>query len=169
MPDHLKQAAIFGVTTELDMFTDQAFAARTRSEEAAGKALDRADLRSAGTLVTAPGGHGTEYGFAIPTLTSPERAQEFIDARIAEGSDYIKIVYDDGKEIGITWPTISREVLASAIRAAHARKKLAVVHVLRARTPAMRSARVPTVSCTCSSIGPRTTLSSGWPPRSMRS
>src|SRR6185437_12280671 len=43
-PDHLKQAVIFGVTTELDMFTDHAFAARMRSEEAAGKAFDRADL-----------------------------------------------------------------------------------------------------------------------------
>jgi imidazolonepropionase-like amidohydrolase len=129
-PEHLKQAAIFGVTTELDMFTDHAFAARMRSEEASGGALDRADLRSAGTLVTAPGGHGTEYGLNIPTITAPEQAGAFVDARIAEGSDYIKIVYDDGKVAGIDWPTIGRDVLAAAIRAAHARKKLAVVHVL---------------------------------------
>jgi imidazolonepropionase-like amidohydrolase len=130
LPEHLKQAAIFGVTTELDMFTDHAFAARMRSEEAAGAGLDRADLRSAGTLVTAPGGHGTEYGMNIPTITAPDQAEAFIDARIAEGSDYIKIVYDDGKAIGIGWPTISREVLAAAVKAAHARKKLAVVHIL---------------------------------------
>ncbi len=128
--EHLKQAVIFGVTTELDMFTDQAFAARMRSEEAEGKASDRADLRSAGTLVTAPGGHGTEYGLTIPTITAPEQAPAFVDARVAEGSDYIKIVYDDGKEVGIDWPTIDRKVLAAVIRAAHARKKLAVVHVL---------------------------------------
>jgi len=55
-----------------------------------------ADLRSAGTLVTAPGGHGTVYGLSIPTLSSPEQAQAFVDALIAEGSDYIKIVYDNG-------------------------------------------------------------------------
>ena len=128
--EHLKQAAVFGVTTELDMFTDHAFAARMRSDEAAGKAADRADLRSAGTLVTAPGGHGTEYGLRIPTITAPAEAQEFVDARIAEGSDYIKIVYDDGEPIGLRFPTISRETLAATIRAAHARKKQAVVHVL---------------------------------------
>jgi imidazolonepropionase-like amidohydrolase len=129
MPDHLKQAVIFGVTTELDMFTDQAFAARMRSEEAAGKALDRADLRSAGTLVTAPGGHGTEYGLRIPTITSPAQAQDFVDARIAEGSDYIKIVYDDGEPYGRSIPTLTRGTLAAVIRAAHARKQRAVVHI----------------------------------------
>lgn len=69
--EHLGQVAILGVATELDMFTDHAFADRMRSDQAAGKVLDRADLRSAGTLVTAPGGHGTEYGLAIPTITAP--------------------------------------------------------------------------------------------------
>ncbi len=130
LPDHAKQAAIFGVTTELDMFTDHAFAARLRSEEAAGKALDRADLRSAGTLVTAPGGHGTEYGLTIPTIAAPDQAQAFVDARIAEGSDYIKIVYDGGESFGAKIPTITRGTLAAVIRAAHARKKLAVVHIM---------------------------------------
>ncbi len=123
-PDHLKQAIVFGVTLELDMFTDHSFAARMRSEEAAGKADGRADLRSAGTLVTAPGGHGTEYGIKIPTITAPDQAQAFVDARIAEGSDYIKIVYDDGTS------RLTREIVASVIRAAHTRKKLAVVHIL---------------------------------------
>jgi imidazolonepropionase-like amidohydrolase len=132
--DHLKQAAVFGVTTELDMFTDHAFAARMRSEEAAGKALDRADLRSAGTLVTAPGGHGTEYGLNIPTLTAPELARAFVDARIAEGSDYIKIVYDDGHAFASSFPTITRDTLAAIIGAAHARKKLAVVHIMARET-----------------------------------
>ena len=32
----------------------------------------------------------------IPTIASAADAQAFVDARIAEGSDYIKIVYDDG-------------------------------------------------------------------------
>ena len=129
-PDHLTQAAIFGVTTELDMFTDQKFAAQMRSEQRAGKAMGRADLVSAGTLATAPGGHGTEYGFPIPTITKPEQAEAFVSARIAEGSDFIKIVFDDGKGIGLSWPTLDRATLGAVIRAAHAHKKLAVVHVL---------------------------------------
>jgi len=52
-----------------------------------------------------------------------------VDARIAEGSDYIKIVYDDGKAYGISFPTLSPETLKAVIAAAHARKKLAVVHI----------------------------------------
>jgi len=56
--DALKEAEIFGVTTELDMFTDAKYALQTKKDQADGKALDLADLRSAGTLATAPGGHG---------------------------------------------------------------------------------------------------------------
>src|SRR5687767_9085629 len=52
------QALLFGVTTELDMFTNTRFAQSMREEQKAGKAASRADLFSAGTLVTAPGGHG---------------------------------------------------------------------------------------------------------------
>ncbi len=129
-PEHLRAAIMFGVTTELDMFTLASFAAARRSEQSTSKADGRADLFSAGTLVTAPGGHGTEYGFPIPTITSADHAGEFVAARIAEGSDYIKIVYDDGSEIGLPWKTIDELTLAAVIRAARDRKKLAVVHVL---------------------------------------
>src|SRR5262245_7707117 len=50
--DQLRQAAAFGVTTELDMFSDASFAATMRSEQKEGRATARADLLSAGTLVT---------------------------------------------------------------------------------------------------------------------
>ena len=124
-----KTALMFGVTTELDMFTDAAFARTARAEQAAGKATDRADLLSAGTLVTAPKGHGTEYGMTIPTITEPDSAQAFVDARIAEGSDYIKIVYDDGHTYGMKLPTLNKETMRAVIAAAHKRGKLAVVHI----------------------------------------
>ena len=119
----LKQAIVFGVTTELDMFTDYHFAAEMKRQQAAGEGLDRADLFSAGTLVTVPGGHGTQYGLTIPTINTPDEAPAFIDARIAEGSDYIKIVYD------LRFPTLSKATLAAVIEAAHTRGKLAVVHI----------------------------------------
>ena len=67
----LKQALIFGVTTELDMFTDYRMVAEVKRQQAEGHAFDMADLFSAGTAVTAPGGHCTEYGIPIPTITSP--------------------------------------------------------------------------------------------------
>ncbi|HKR63953.1 MAG TPA: CIA30 family protein [Thermoanaerobaculia bacterium] len=127
--DALEQALMFGVTTELDQFTDARMAAAMREEQKKGNVATRADLFSAGTLVTAPKGHGTEYGMAIPTITAPSEAQAFVDARIAEGSDWIKIVYDDGKTYGMDIPTISKETMRAVITAAHARGKLAVVHI----------------------------------------
>ena len=127
--DALKEAEIFGVTTEFDMFTDVKYMQQTKKEQAEGKDLDQADLCSAGTLATAPGGHGTEYGFQIPTLSSPAEAQAWVDARIAEGSDYIKIVYDDFSGYGSHRPTLSKETLKAVIDAAHKRGKLAVVHI----------------------------------------
>lgn len=126
----LQQAAVFGVTTELDMFTLNIFARAMRAGQAEGRALDRADLFSAGTLVTAHKGHGTQFGAPIPTISRPEDAQAFVDARIADGSDYIKIAYDNGSELGITWPVLSKATLRAVIRAAHERKKLALVHAL---------------------------------------
>lgn len=125
----LKQALIFGVTTELDMFTDYRLAAGVRKQQAAGGNPDAADLFSAGTLVTAPKGHGTEYGFPIPTINGPDEAQAFVDARIAEGSDYIKIIYDDGSAYGLHFPTISKATMAAVVAAAHKRGKLTVVHI----------------------------------------
>jgi imidazolonepropionase-like amidohydrolase len=128
--DALERALLFGVTTELDMFTDHRFASAMRAaQRAPDGARRRADLFSAGTLVTAPKGHGTEYGMTIPTLSSAADAPAFVDARIAEGSDYIKIVYDAGASYGLTFATLDAATLRATIAAARARGKLAVVHV----------------------------------------
>ncbi len=128
---HLTQALAFGVTTELDMFSNIQNSKSIEEDQAAGKLTDEADLRTAGILVTAPGGHGTEYGINIPTISNPDQAQAFVDARIAEGSDYIKIVYDDALEYGVpkAIPTLDKKTLAAVIAAAHKRGKLAVVHI----------------------------------------
>jgi imidazolonepropionase-like amidohydrolase len=124
MGDALREAAVFGVTTHLDMFTDVALA-RTLRPGAAG----RADLFSAGTMVTAPGGHGTQFGMPIPTITTPDSAQALVDRLVGEGSDWIKIVYEDGRALGISFRSISRPTMRAVIDAAHRRGKLAVVHI----------------------------------------
>ncbi len=128
--DALREALIFGVTTELDMFSDYHLVAELKKQQTTAEGWDIADLRSAGTIVTAPGGHGTEYGLPIPTITNPEQAQTFVDARIAEGSDYIKLVYDNGRSYGKDQPTISKATMAALVEAAHNRGKLVVVHTL---------------------------------------
>lgn len=120
---------LYGVTTELDMFMMIAQAKPIKARMAAGHNEDAADLFTAGTLITVPGGHGTEYGFPIPTLTRPEDADAFVKARIDEGSDYIKLIYDGGAGWGGHIPTLDLPTLTAAIKAAHDHGKKAVVHV----------------------------------------
>lgn len=124
----LERALRFGVTTELDMFTAVGTLKQQKAEQASGNVAARADIFSAGTLVTVAGGHGTEY-FPIPTFTPGGDAQAFIDARIAEGSDYIKLVYEDGKPFGLVFPSLTEGDLRALIAAAHKRGKLGVVHI----------------------------------------
>jgi len=121
----LEQSLAFGVTTVLDMFALPRGVKQLRAEDRP----DRADLRSAGILATAPGGHGTEYGFAIPTLTAPEQAGPWVDARIAEGSDYIKIVFEDGRAYKRAVAALDTPTFTAVVEAAHRRGKLAVVHI----------------------------------------
>src|SRR5664279_3570703 len=90
--DALRAGLAFGVTTELDMFSLPGMAA--------GGGADAADLRTSGILATAPGGQGSEYGVPIPTLRGPEDAEAFVEARVKDGADYIKLVLDDGRVFG---------------------------------------------------------------------
>ena len=128
----LSDALRFGVTTQLDMFTSVEFAELHRPQRDQVDRTALADLWSAGIVATSPGGHGTQGGSTIPTVSSPEEAEAFVRARIDEGSDYIKIVYGYfGSSIELT--SISRETLDALIAAAHRHGKLAVVHALTQR------------------------------------
>lgn len=127
--DMLHRAAVFGTTTVLDMFTEVDFAAEQRRQQEAGEAADRADLISAGTAATAPGGHGTQYGIPIPTLTTPEEAAPWIAARVAEGSDFIKIIVEDGTMMARPIPTLDPPTVRALVEAARDHDRMAVAHV----------------------------------------
>jgi imidazolonepropionase-like amidohydrolase len=116
---------LFGVTTQVDMFTDVASLTAAKGAMRAGRNAAHADLFSAGTLVTAPGGHGTQFGVPIPTLSKGDDALAFVDARIAEGSDFIKIVMENG----YGFKSLDLATVKAVIEAAHRRGKLAVVHI----------------------------------------
>jgi imidazolonepropionase-like amidohydrolase len=123
----LRQAVKFGVTTELDMFTNNVFAISQRAlSQQHSENIQQADFFSAGTLVTSPKGHGTEYGFEIETIDNPTQAPEFVAKRIEQGSDYIKIVYNASQRFG---PSIDKATLQAVINASHQQGKLAVVHI----------------------------------------
>ena len=134
----LAETLNFGVTTVLDMFSEPVAAQNLRRTRDALSPRAHADLFSAGYLATAPGGHGTQFGLPVPTLTTPAEAPAWVDARLAEGSDYIKIVYEprDANGLGPPFPSIDRDTLAALVQATQARGRLAVVHVSR-RTPAL--------------------------------
>ncbi len=137
MPDRVEaaahQALMLGVTTQLDMFSVGERLKSIKKLEGEDRP-DLSDLRTAGSGATVPGGHPTQMGGPpSPTLTNPDQAQAFVDARIAEGSDYIKIIHDDAS----TWPWTNKRVpmldnptMRALVEAAHRRGKLVIVHVL---------------------------------------
>lgn len=119
----------FGVGTQLDMFSDVSMLGSARKSRGTVERTDQADMWSAGTLVTSAGGHGTQFGRPVATLDDAGRAEGFIADRVAEGSDFIKLVLEPGFAIGREVPTLSTETLTAAIAAAKAHDKLALVHV----------------------------------------
>lgn len=125
-----RDALRFGVTTLLDQFSDHRELAAAKRERASTGATGLADLWSAGTLATAAGGHGTQFGMDIPTLAAPPEAAPWVAARKAEGSDWIKLVREDLRTFTGTaqLPTLDDATAAAVIAAAHAQGLRAVVH-----------------------------------------
>lgn len=128
----LVQSARLGVTTVLDMFTGEE-TLRTIKQIEREDAPGMADIRSAGVGATVPGGHPTQMGGpAFPTIDSPAQAEAFVAARVAEGSDFIKLILENNVLInGVVKPvpTLSPATFRALVAAAHRHGKLAVVHV----------------------------------------
>jgi len=127
----LQQTLAFGVTTVLDMWTTPVYS-KWKEIEAADRA-DLASIRGAGNGATVPGGHPTQMdggaGRLTPTLSTPAEADAFVAARLAEGSDFIKIIYADQEIFGRKLPTLDEPTIAALVAAAHARGRLAVAHI----------------------------------------
>lgn len=124
-----QQQLSFGVTSAIDLFSTTAQLPQLKTSRDDIMQAQQSDLWSAGTLVTAPKGHGTEYGMQIPVLHSPDEAEAFVAARKAEGSDFIKIVYQSERAIYKSMPSISQQSLQAVIAAAHRQHLKAVVHI----------------------------------------
>jgi imidazolonepropionase-like amidohydrolase len=123
---NLRDAMRFGVTTALDMLTSIERVRGLKPRRTRIERTDLADLYTAGSPATSPRGLGTQFGIPFTTISGPAEAPAFVKGRIAEGSDYIKILYEPGAPL---FTTISRETLAAIVAAAHAEGVLAVAHV----------------------------------------
>ena len=128
----LQQTLAFGVTTTVVMgAAPSQFVSRVKEFETSDPP-DIAAVVSAGMVATAPGGHPTQMGGPpIPTLAAPGEADAFVAARLAEGSDFIKIIFDDTSDAfpGRPLPTLDEKTVAALVTAAHARGQMAVAHI----------------------------------------
>lgn len=134
-PDAYRSALAFGLTTVMDLFAQlSAGMAHIPLEQIPQRGPDEADSVM-GLLITAPGGHGTEYpGVTSLTATTPQECEAAVDTAVKAGSRFIKIIYDTGETVlPKPIPTLSLETLAGCIQAAHARNRLVVAHTLNWR------------------------------------
>lgn len=122
----LAAAPRFGVTTVIDLFTTPALIAKAADERASFEPTTQAALYSAGMLATVDGGHGTQFGLGVETLSSPEQASDWVARRLAEGSDYIKLVYMPHQS---RLPSLDRATATAVIDAAHAAGVKAFAHI----------------------------------------
>jgi imidazolonepropionase-like amidohydrolase len=134
-PPALELALMFGVTTELDMFSMPEYMLEQRRD--AAQRNDLADVRSASVGATVLGGHpsmmiGTLFDSQFPVLETEADVVPFLDERAAEGADYIKLFIDDGHALGMSGPTMTEALATRLTRDAHARGLLVVAHALSA-------------------------------------
>jgi imidazolonepropionase-like amidohydrolase len=84
----------------------------------------RSTFKSAGLGATVPGGHGDESHELPFTITEPAAADAFVEARFAEGSDFLKLILGPPRK-----PMLSEPTTKALIQAAHKRGRMAVAHV----------------------------------------
>lgn len=142
----LELALKFGVTTELEMAGN--WTPEQRHEISARD--DLADMRSAGHGLTPPDGHPNQLikklnrpmpypshshgSMGEPLLMNAETKDEataFVRQRVEEGSDYIKIMIEEGSVFQTPGlPTLPHEAILAAVQEAHKHHKLAIAHAL---------------------------------------
>jgi len=121
-PESLSQAAKAGVLNVMDMHGMETYQSAMRQLK---DSTNYARFYVAGYAATAPEGHGTQFGFPVPTLTKPEDAKQFIEDRVKANVDHIKIILEPWKT------TLSIETVSALIKEAHKAEKIAVVHISR--------------------------------------
>lgn len=120
----LENLAHWGVTTGLDMAAwPLEFLNAMRHEKGV------AQIFSATIPAVGPGGnHAKMPGFpADGIVTTPEQAQAFVEQRVADGADYIKIVTEAAPPAGMDQPTVN-----AIVQAAHEHGLLVIAHSITA-------------------------------------
>ncbi len=124
--DALDSAIRFGVSTHLDMFTDERDLLNTKAARQSLSNTSKTDLFSSGTLATVAGGHGTQFGFEIDTIDELAEVKLWIKDRINAGADYIKLVYMPYQS---TFPSLDLAHASAIIDEAHAQGLQVYAHI----------------------------------------
>jgi len=120
MPLNLKDAMKNGVFALLDMHTTDAYANTLREYN---DSLNYAEYYSSNAGATVKGGHGTQYGIKVPIINDTVSAVQFVQDRIKNNADYIKILKEP------LFPTLTASQTLEVIEETHRQNKIAVAHV----------------------------------------
>ncbi|WP_033296026.1 amidohydrolase family protein [Amycolatopsis jejuensis] len=131
--DSLRQALAFGITTELDMLSIPERMIPLRAQVA--ESADLADVRSPSFGLTPAGGHPHQLRKGEddppwPTAASRSEVPAFVEGRIGEGADYLKVLVEDGHLFGSRLPRLAPELVAATVREGHARGKTVLAHAM---------------------------------------
>ena len=76
-------------------------------------------------------GHGGQHGFVMPSASTPEEAVAFVEELVASGSDYIKVMIEEGSVLASPGlPTMTNETLLAAVDAGHQHGMTVIAHAL---------------------------------------
>lgn len=136
--ESLRQALTFGVTTEFDMLSMPQQMIPLRQRVAVSD--DLADVRSPSIGLTPAGGHPQQLRKGEgdppwPTAARPQDVPAFVEARIAEGADYLKVLVEDGQLFGgDPLPRLAPELVEATVRESHRRGKMVLAHAMTVET-----------------------------------
>lgn len=127
--EHLKEAYKAGVLANMDMHASSHF--RDSILKALSEEKGYAFYYTAGVAATVPGGHPTQITPNIETINDSVSIRQFVDHRINEGADFIKIIketsprYEHPEEP----PSLPYDSIKKIIQYAHSNRLKAVVHI----------------------------------------
>ena len=118
--ENLKEGLAVGIFGMLDMFTTDDRANQFREFN---DSLYYAKFYSSNVGATVPGGHGTQFGVKIPTISDSLSPRQFIRDRLAQNADYIKITHE------ASMGRLDSLQLKEVIDEVHQQNMIAVAHI----------------------------------------
>jgi imidazolonepropionase-like amidohydrolase len=132
-PGHLKEGYPLGILANLNMHTgleQREVEWKKIARDSAGYAF----LFGAGHACTVPGGHPTQFSPDMETIDGTITIEEWVDRRITNGADYIKIIRENHPWLEYPGqPTLTYDQIRQVIEYTHQRGFKAVVHATQAR------------------------------------